>query len=323
MATPDVILAELARNQHAVFSGRQAVVRGVSRKALRSRAAAGRLTRLDHDVFHVAGAPVTWLAKVMTAVLSAGDGAVASHNTAAVLWGFEGYRPGTPENTVPRGRRFRRSDAKVHSSTDLDRCGTRVRDGITVTDPSRTLLDLARRTKDGPLLETIESARRLGLTSWSELAACLAKHARRGRPGIRRLRRVIARNMRRTEVTDSTFELLVLALLLEHGLPEPVLHHRMLAADGRLLAEIDLAYPALRVAIELDGACHRDREVFERDRPRQNGIVLEGWLILRFTWKDFVTKPEGIVAEVRAAIAIAGAKAANQLGTSGDQSGRW
>lgn len=315
MATADSILAELARKQHAVFSGRQAVARGVSRKVLRRREAMGRLTKLDHDVYHVAGAPVTWPAKVLATLLSAGDGAVASHHTAAVLWGFEGYRQGTPEITVPRGRRVRRAATKVHASTDLDRCGTRVRDGITVTDPARTLLDLARRTKDGPLLQAIESARRLGLTSWPELAATLAKHARRGRPGIRRLRRVIARNLHRSEVTDSTFELLVIALLLEHGLPEPVLHHRLLSGDGRLLAEIDLAYPALKVAIELDGAAHRDRDVFERDRPRQNGIVLEGWLILRFTWKDFVTNPEAIVAEVRRAIALSRTGETVQPGT--------
>lgn len=305
MGKADEVLADLARGQHAVFSGRQAVARGVSRKMLRSREAAGRLTRLDHDVYHVSGTPVTWHTKLRATLLAAGDGAVASHRAAALLWGLDGYRPGTPEITVPRGQRFRRASTQVHSSTDLDRCGVRVRDGIPVTDPSRTLLDLARRTKDGPLLEAIECARRLGLTSWMELVATLAKHARRGRPGIRRLRRVIAENIHRREVTDSTFELLVIALLLEHGLPEPVLHHRLFAVDGRLLAEIDLAYPSLRIAIELDGAVHRDRDVFERDRPRQNGIVLEGWMVLRFTWKDMVDDPDGLVASVRAAIALA------------------
>src|SRR5690606_28606993 len=122
------------------------------------------------------------------------------HRAAAALWGFDGVAPGTPEVTVPRGVRFRRTDIRVHSSTDLDRCGARVRDGVPVTDPSRTLLDLARRTSDRRLLMAVESARRSGLSSWEELASTLHAHARRGRPGIRRLRRVIAANAHRDEV---------------------------------------------------------------------------------------------------------------------------
>lgn len=305
MPTVEQVLAALARRQHAVFSGRQAVERGVTRKMLRSRLAAGWLNRLDHDVFHIAGTPVTWQAKVMAAVLAGGPGAVASHRTAAALWGLDDFPRGTPEVTVPRGVRLRRTGVRVHSSTDLDRCGTRLRERIPVTDPARTLLDLARRPGDGRLLDAIESARRLGLTSWAELAATLAKHARPGRPGIRRLRGVIAANIHRDEVTDSTLELLVLALLRERGLPEPVLHHRLVGPDGGFLAEIDLAYPPLRIAIELDGSVHREREVFEHDRPRQNGIVLQGWIVLRFTWRDLVEHPDEIVAAVRAAIELA------------------
>lgn len=269
------------------------------------RVAIGRLTRIDHDVFHIAGTPLSWESRVLGLVLAAGPDALASHRCAAALWGFEGFARGTPELTVPRGQRFRRAAARVHESTDLDRAGRRVRDGIPVTDPARTLLDLARRVGDDRLLRSIESARRLHLTTWSELVVTLAKHARRGRPGIQRLRTVIAANIHREEITDSDFELLVLALLVENGLPEPVVHHVILGPDGRHLAEVDLAYPTLRIAIELDGGDHQRRDVFERDRPRQNGIVLEGWIVLRFTWEAFVNRPHEIVKSVRAAVALA------------------
>lgn len=168
------------------------------------------------------------------------------------------------------------------------------------------MLDLARRTGDARLLAAIESARRLGHTTWSGLIRTLVAHARRGRPGIRRLRGLIAAHAHRSEITDSDFELMVLLLLIEHGLPEPVVHHVLRSETGEHLAEIDLAYPDLRIAIELDGAIHRDREVFERDRPRQNRIVLQGWVVLRFTWETFAHRPERVVAEVRAAIRLAG-----------------
>lgn len=308
MGSADEVIADLGRAQHAVFLGAQALERGVSRKMLRTREAAGRLDRLDPDLYHIAGTPVTWEARVLGHALAAGPSALVSHRAAAALWGFEGFARGTPEVTVPRGVRFRRAGVRVHESTDLDRCGRRIRSGIPVTDPARTLLDLARRTPDASLLQAIESARRLKLASWQELVATLAKHARPGRPGIRRLRRVIAANVGRDEVTDSTFELLVLALLAEHGLPEPVLHHRVTDVAGRFLAEVDLAYPELRIAIELDGGVHQRRDVFEADRPRQNSVVLNGWMILRFTWDALVSDPSSIVTSIRGAIELATAR---------------
>lgn len=304
MPTFDEDLARRARRQHGLITVDQAEALGGNRRMLQARARRGTLTQTEVNVFRFTSWPPTWHSRLHGLVLGAGPGALASHRSAAALWGLDGFGQGTPELTIPRNRRFRRRGARIHESSDLALAGMRTREGIPVTDPSRTLLDLARFLGDDRLLLAIESARRLELTSWPELIAVLAKHARQGRPGIRRLRRVIAANVHRDEVTDSGFELLFLALLREHGLPEPVLHHRLLSSDGTLLAEIDLALPELRIAIELDGSVHRTRDVFERDRPRQNRIALEGWTILRFTWATFVADPQRIVAEVRAAIAL-------------------
>jgi Protein of unknown function (DUF559) len=301
----DHALAALASRQHGTFSAQQALSAGGSRRMLTGRASAGRITKVDVDVYRIAGLPPSWESRLMAVVLSAGPDALISHRAAAALWGLEGFNKATPEVTIPRGRKYRRTGVRTHESTDLDRCSARHRQGIPVTDPSRTLLDLARFVGDRRLHRAIESARRLHLATWSELVAVLARHARRGRPGIRRLRRVIAAHAHREEITDTDFELLVLTLLVEHGLPEPVVHHELRAADGRLVAEIDLAYPHLKIAIELDGKVHQTDDAFERDRPRQNRIALEGWTILRFTWATFRDHPEDILREVRAAIRAA------------------
>ena len=106
----------------------------------------------------------------------------------------------------------------------------------------------------------------------------------------------------REEVTDTDVELLVLGLLTEASLPEPVLHHRI--HDGeRFVAEVDLAYPQWRIAIECDGDVHLLPEVRERDLPRQNDLVLSGWTVLRFSRDRVWTRPEALVAEVIAAVA--------------------
>ena len=301
MSTIDHQLAALAARQHAHLSDTQASDLGLTPKMRASRLRSGRLVRVAPGVLRMSGTPITFEAQLMAAVLGGGPGALVSHRSAAPLWKLDGFRPGLVEITVPRGRWHRPRNVIVHESTDLDRTTPRLVNGIPVTPPDRTLLDIALRTSDRRLLAAIDSARRGTLTTWDELASTLARHARRGRPGVSRLRRVITANIEQTEVTDSAFESLVLSLLREHGLPDPVLHHRVLAPDGRFVAEVDLAYPELKLAIELDGAVHLEREVWERDRPRQNQLELLGWTVLRFSWRTFADRPDAIVSEIAAA----------------------
>lgn len=53
--------------------------------------------------------------------------------------------------------------------------------------------------------------------------------------------------------------------------------------DGHRYA-IDIAFPGLRIAIEIDGfKFHSSREAFDNDREKQNRLVLAGWRVLRFT----------------------------------------
>ena len=48
---------------------------------------------------------------------------------------------------------------------------------------------------------------------------------------------------------------------------------------------LDVAFPAQRVAIEIDGRLfHCDPAIFESDRHRQNQIVAAGWRVIRLTW---------------------------------------
>jgi very-short-patch-repair endonuclease len=96
-------------------------------------------------------------------------------------------------------------------------------------------------------------------------------------------------------------ELLVLSLLRDAGLPEPTIHHRV-HDGGRFVAEVDLAYPRLKIAIECDGSVHLLPEVRERDLARQNDLVLAGWAVLRFTWDRVHGRPTSVVSEVRDAV---------------------
>jgi very-short-patch-repair endonuclease len=301
MGKLDDALLPVFAAQHWLLAHAQVIEAGGSPTQIERRVELGRWERVDARVYRLAGTPRSWEATVLAPVLSAGPRSMASHLCAAALHGIPGFARATPEISIPRGNRYRREGVRSHESTDLDRCARQPISGVPTTDLPRALLDVGRYVGDRRLHRSIEWARRERGITWSDLIRTLARHARRGRPGIQRLRRVISANAHRAEVTDSDFELLVLALLREHGLPEPVLHFRVLNGT-RFVAEIDLAYPNLKIAIELDGSHHLEADVRERDLPRQNDLVLLGWTVLRFTWDRFATHPEAIVGEIRAAL---------------------
>ena len=66
---------------------------------------------------------------------------------------------------------------------------------------------------------------------------------------------------------------------------------------------IDIAFPHLKLAIEIDGRLHEDDEdLFESDRWRQNALVANGWLVLRFTWRMLRDHPDVVVAAILQAL---------------------
>lgn len=66
----------------------------------------------------------------------------------------------------------------------------------------------------------------------------------------------------------------------------------------------DVAFGDVLLAIEVDGREHHDtRAAFERDRIRQNRLVLAGWTVLRFTPTMIDSDPEGVIATIRATLA--------------------
>ncbi len=308
VSTIDAALAEIAARQRMLLTVDDVRRAGGDLHHIQRRVEAGRWTMVDHRVYLIAGAPFDWPTRQLAAVLAAGPGAVASHFAAARLLGLPGFGSAVPELSIPRGRRYRRTGVRSHESTDLDRCSIARRQGIPITDPDRTMLDVGRYLGIPRLGRVVEAARRAGLVTWSSLIATLVRHARQGRHGTRRLRAVILSGAHRDEITDSDFELIVLSLLVDSGLPEPALHHRV-EHGGRFVAEVDLAYPQWKIAIECDGSVHLEEQVREGDLPRQNDLVLQGWTVLRFTWRRVRDRPDAVVAEVRRAIQAARAAA--------------
>jgi very-short-patch-repair endonuclease len=128
-----------------------------------------------------------------------------------------------------------------------------------------------------------------------ELNDCYCRNL--GRRGWKQASRLIAAAADRA---DSAAERILKRLLREAGITGWVLGHPLGPHS------IDLAFPAQRVAIEVDGwAWHVDVDRFRADRRKGNLLTRAGWTLLRFTWHDLVTRPGEVVAEILHALAAA------------------
>lgn len=291
---------ELMASQHGLITSRQARAAGLSHRQVQRRIDGGDWSRMHRGVYRAAAAPLTWHSEVLAAVLASHG--VASHRCAAALWGLSGWREPPVELLVPTHRKSTVAP-RIHRTTQWDRIDRCVREGIPVTGIDRTIIDLGAVVSIRRLELAAESALRQRLVTWPSLRACLIRHARRGRDGCGRLRRLLETRYGDDELPLSEWGRLVSNLLVDRGIPKPTLEHQVMAADGRTIAQLDLAWPTSQLGIELDSIrWHLNRTSFERDRRKRNRLRLEGWVIHELTWSMSIEDPDGLAALVRRAL---------------------
>ncbi|MDP5181263.1 DUF559 domain-containing protein [Blastococcus sp. BMG 814] len=230
--------------------------------------------------------------RIDAVLLGAPAGSVLSHRTAAELWDLEVPLVDDDRRvhlTVPPGARVRsRADRVVHASV-VPAPETRRIDGLLVTSPSRTWIDLAGAVPPAALLAVTDQLLAQGYPA-DQFAHVVRRY--RGRRGAARARAVMGRGDRRA---GSPMESVLRWAILDAGLPCPVLQHEVRDERGRFLAAVDMAWPERRALVEFDGDVHRERRVFVNDLRRQNGLVLAGWQVLRFSSADVLGRQAGIL----------------------------
>ena len=266
----DETIAELAERQHGKVSRRQLLDLGLGARAIEYRLAKG-LFRPDYrGVYALGHRPQSRESRWMAAVLYAGEGAVLSHWSAASHWRL---RPGTgPRSHVTVGRRKRsRPDITIHFAR-LAPDEVTQEQGIPVTTPARTLLDLAPFLPSAVLARMVDAAPPGGGAALAEL---LERYA--GRAGVPKLRALLKTPQ---PMTRSDFEARVLKQLEAMGLPRPEVN---VVVDGY---EVDLVWREHGVIAELDTyMTHGSRRAFERDRQRDRRLAPR-WKVVRLTDQD-------------------------------------
>ncbi|MGI9022004.1 MAG: type IV toxin-antitoxin system AbiEi family antitoxin domain-containing protein [Acidimicrobiales bacterium] len=291
-------LRATAKAQMALFTLEQARAAGYSPRQVQYRRETGEWDQVHPSVYCVAGVPDSWERRLLAASLAAGPGAVASHRAAARVWGVVEADCPTVELSVPPGRTHRLEGVVVHRSTDLLPFHVVRKDGLAVTTPARTILDLGSVRGAKAVERALDLALSRRLVTLNELRVALDFVARRGRRGAGVLRSLLDERSAAAGLAESVLEARMLRLCRQQGLPEPVCQHEV-RSGARLVGRIDFAYVDHLVAIELDGyESHSSLDAFRRDRARQNDLVAMGWTVLRFTWDDVTHHPARVAHSV-------------------------
>ncbi len=283
----DQELAFIAERHHGLFAQHHLRELEVSKGEREARLAQGRWTTMYDGVYRFAGAPVTWRGALLAACWAGGTRAVASHRSAAALWDLPGKRRQPTEITCPRWRRARHDDVFVHESLALSERDQSVVDGIPVTTVPRTIFDLCTVCSPFTVDLAIDSALRRDLTTVDDLLALLRRLGKRGRRGTKKFRKLLEDRDATYVPTESERELMLIRVLREHGLPEPVRQFSIYDKQRNFLGRADLAYPELRIAMEYDSYQHHTgKAAIVRDNRRRNRMVGIGWRVLVATAED-------------------------------------
>jgi hypothetical protein len=289
-----------AASNAGVVTRSEALALGVSSTSIKRWVSEGRLVKVGTGLYVLPG--VLTSERSLLAAATKALGAVASHESAARLHRLDGLDPKRVAVTVPVRRSNRFVDVIVHQSTDLGEWETTEVDGLIVTDVPRTILDLAAVLPKKLLAMVLDQTVRMKLTTYEEVSERLEATARRGKPGVVKLRRILLLRLGGQFVSDSVLETAGLDLIERAGLPVPSTQYRpswLRKVNGR----IDMAYIEEKILIEWDSLrWHGTPASFQLDRQRDNLAQLAGWIVLRFTWEDITQRPSYVVRSIREAL---------------------
>jgi very-short-patch-repair endonuclease len=284
---PDRLISELAAGQHGVVGRRQLLARGLKAHVIDDRIRRGALHHLYRGVYALGHPRPTGSAPYIAAVLACGEAAVASHRSAAAVWCIRPSVSARIDVTVPaRGARKRSDGIRLHRSPLQPHEVTEV-DGIPVTTPARTLVDLADVLPRRALERSFDEAEYLRLD-------CTGLLPINGRPGYGRLRAVLAEHHAGTTRTRSSLEDLFLEVCASHGIARPEVNTVL---DGH---EVDFLWREASLIVEVDGhAAHGTRRAFEEDRLRDAKLTVGGRRVLRISQRRLESAPSAVAAQIR------------------------
>ncbi len=288
-------LARLLDAQGGVATSAQ-VLTVLTRRGLEADLKNGVLSRVWHGIY--GRGELTSGLRLRGVDLAVGTPVAACLGTAAAAYGFDTEQTGDLHVLNPEGRQLRSTDGlTVHrrAGAPLTRLA-----GRELRTPAWTAIEVARGLRRPRALATLDAALRSGTCDRDDLdrAVCLQS----GRRGVVAVRELLALA---SPLAESPMESETRLVMIEGGLPAPVLQYELVGPDGRRW-RLDFAWPGLRVAAEYDGVdWHSGPQAFLRDRRRSAALQELGWVIVPIVAGDVRHRPAELVQRLAGALARA------------------
>jgi hypothetical protein len=258
------------------FIGSEAIASG----ALTPYALRSRFIALYPDVYLPPAAEVTAAIRARAAWLWSGRRGVVAGQSAAALhsakW-VDACKPAEllwPNRRPPRGIRTW-SDRFAEDEIELV-------DGVWVTTPARTALDLACRYPLGRAVAAIDALARKTHMKIADAELLAGRY--RGRRGIRQAHTVLDLVDPGAESPQETWLRLV---VIRNGFPRPQTQIPLYDEFGALVAVFDLGWEDRKIAMDYEGEHHRiNRRRFNHDIRKAETVAELGWTDIRVTAED-------------------------------------
>ena len=278
---------------HGVIGRREAGRLGVTPRQISVHLRNGNMIRVGRGVYRLAGSPVTPAGELRAAVLRAGEGAAASHWSAAWLWGMADL-PERRAITVPHSRARTVPEAEVVRTRLAYRVV--VRNRVPCTDRIRTIFDCATKANAAQIDELMDRAIARRVVRIQDVLTALEKREYLRHRGRVLLEQRLARRGVIGSPTPSVLESRMARLFVEYDLPIPKAEVQW---GPQQRYRLDFAYPAIRLAIEVDGwSSHFTPEQQRWDRRRGNTLARAGWTVLHYDWWEVTYEAERVAREI-------------------------
>lgn len=273
---------------------------GLNDNAVALRVRNGRLHRVHLGVYSVGHTALTLTGRFVAAVLACGDGSSLSFFSSGAYWSFVRWEERLIDVTVVGTTTRRVAGVRAHRARSLDVRDVCRRDGMRVTSPARTLLDLAAVLPFDALRRAARQAQAERRVNVRQLREILARS--NGHRGGTALRAIVDDG---PAPTRSDLEDALLDLLDDAGVERPEVN-APLRLDGRRIVP-DYLWRARRIAIEADSRRWHDDPLTRRnDDDKQAILEAHGYRVLRITDHQIADHPQQTVARIVAALRQSG-----------------
>lgn len=285
MAGVHAELNRLLDAQGGVVTSAQALTH-LTRRGLESALNYGVLQKIWYGVY--GRGELTTALRLRGLDLVAGTKVAVCLNTAAEVYGFDTERDPPLHVLNPAGSQLRPTRGLV--AHRREGAPLTMVAGRPVTAPAWTAIEVARSLRRPRALATLDAALRSGTCSREELRRSVERQS--GRRGVVHARELLPLA---SPLAESPMESEARLIMLDGGLPPPVLQYEVADLQGRVW-RLDFAWPECRVAAEYDGVdWHSGPDAFIRDRRRWSALQEVGWLIVPIIAGDVRHRPGDLI----------------------------